>query len=436
MNLRLGPAAAGLLVLLGLGIAMPARATTTHPGQVGVAYRAPAVGWRYVYDGSQARFGSNAPGTFDALDGTWSHANLSDSWDGSTIGGELSATNRPGGVESLVEPDAAYLRLQDTGDPRFAFEGEPSNRKLYFAHNLTAEGASATILDDGVTLSFRARLATTGPLDDRFQGTQTPWSGDDEDDDKPFAGNGYVLHDGGKGIVGVRQAAGGIISFGLASLNEDHAAAQPGAGLVINDANGLVPSHNVDQQDNDHGTLNVAPLVDATIWHEFWINILADPTEPRTGTHAVLVYVDGQPGSYQFFVTAGQGFDYTGISYLALGLGSTLQAGAVDIDHVAWTPGFHHPESIAIPGDATQDHLVRRDDVVRLARFLGTAEFSTPASADFNFDGRTDLADVATLQRVLPPPGATVAVPESAAGWLSTACLTATIITWRLRGAP
>ena len=36
---------------------------------------------------------------------------------------------------------------------------------MYVGHNLSEDGASDTIMDDGVTLNFRTRIPTTGPLD-------------------------------------------------------------------------------------------------------------------------------------------------------------------------------------------------------------------------------------------------------------------------------
>ena len=54
----------------------------------------------------------------------------------------------------------SFLRLQDPGDPRDydGFSGDPSNRKVYVGHNITTDGASDTVLDDGITLNFRIRI--------------------------------------------------------------------------------------------------------------------------------------------------------------------------------------------------------------------------------------------------------------------------------------
>ena len=85
-----------------------------------------------------------------SLDGILSHDNGSDQWDGSAIGGEFGDGNRPGGAMIIEEANVNYLRIQDTGDPRDYGYGDPgSNRKVYLGHDLTTDGYSDTIMDDG-----------------------------------------------------------------------------------------------------------------------------------------------------------------------------------------------------------------------------------------------------------------------------------------------
>jgi hypothetical protein len=292
-------------------------------------YLPPVGGWTYEYDGSAAAAG---PGTgFNALDGTWSHWNGSDEWDGTVIG-----AGRPGGAMSLTEGDTTYLRMQETGDPRDYGMSDPGSiRKLFFGHNATADGASNTFLDDGVTLSFRARLSTTGPLDDLHPdggGGTSPW---------PAGGDGYILHDNGKGNFTLYQQAGGILSFCLA-LSSDHASLNSDA-LIMNNLVGSGTSTNVDT--GESGTANIVPITDLTAWHEFWINIVADTT--NTGTHVVDIYMDGSLTPVTHLLTAGTGSDsddLSGISFLVLGLGSTPQSGAMDVDFVAYKLGTSVPE--------------------------------------------------------------------------------------------
>ena len=269
-------------------------------------YMAPAGGWTYTYSGDSAAAGSGSG--FDALDGTWSHDAGTDEWDGTGIG-----SGRPGGVSALTDGTTGHVRLQETGDPRdYGLLDPGSNRKLYFGHDISGEGASNSILDDGVTLSFRARIATGSPLDDAHPdggGGLTPW---------PVGGDGYVTHDGGKGNFGIKQANGGLISFSLATTS-DLTGVSTG-GLIMNNLNGAVITNDVDE--GDPGTRNLFTLIDPTKWHEFWITIAAG----GTGTHVVNIYADGSLIPTSFDVTAGSGSDFA-VGYLGLGLGSTPQSG-------------------------------------------------------------------------------------------------------------
>lgn len=302
----------------------------------GMDYLAPEGGWTYVYTGDAAAAG--ATGSFDALDGVWDHDNGSDAWDGTAIG-----EGKPGGVASID----GFLRLQDPGDPRdYGFSPDPTNRKIMFGYSITSElgEAADAILDNGVTMSFRARVATGAPLDDVHPdgGAGTaPW---------PEAGNGYVIHDGGKGNFSIRQLMDDkIVSFALA-LPTDDDELEGRQGLVMNKLNGAAPTGDVDLQGDEPGTLNILEL-DPADWHEYWITIQADDT--GVGTHLVRVYVDGALEASEFIVTAGNGDDY-GDSYLAMGVGATPQDGAVDVDFLAYTSGaiapVPEPATIALLG--------------------------------------------------------------------------------------
>ena len=282
----------------------------------------PEDGWSYAYE---AEPGEAEPGVGGAmsLDGTFDHENGSDSWDGSTF-----ADGNPGGAEILEDDDGSYLRIQDTGDPRGDGVADPSNRKLYFTHDLTAEGAGPAALDDGMTLNFRARIPTDGPLDDLSGGLPYPEGGD-----------GYGLHNGGKGTIGIKQANGGLISFSLSTDAGDDATGL-GPGLLMNALNGSVVSPDVDN--GGGGVLNVLPI-DPTEWHEYWVTI--EPDLDLLGTHLVSVYIDGDEDPEMIYsVTAGNGSDADG-SYLAIGHGSTGFSGALDLDFVRVSTLFLEPES-------------------------------------------------------------------------------------------
>ncbi|MDP6795136.1 MAG: hypothetical protein QGG00_07070, partial [Verrucomicrobiota bacterium] len=206
----------------------------TPPEVITSVYEAPEGGWAYSMDVGDIS--------------SWSHNNGSDQWDGSPIGGEFGDGNRPGGVSLL----GTYVRLQDTGDPRdYGYSDSGSNRKIYLGQDLSGKGVSNTILDDGATLHFIARIPTNGPLDplhpDGGGGVQ----------DYPAGGDGYENHDGGKGNIGIKQGAGGNISF---SLNE--------AGKVIITEDGTELE------------------LSTTEWHEFWVT-----TQKSDGGHTVSVYL-------------------------------------------------------------------------------------------------------------------------------------------------
>ncbi|PYM13637.1 MAG: hypothetical protein DME18_08560 [Verrucomicrobia bacterium] len=149
-------------------------AVETLKVRAGVAYPDPPGGWTYLYNGDQRTVADDASG-FASLDGTWSHNNGSDQWDGSVIGGAFTTggvfgrDNAPGGANLITENGVSYLRMQDTGDPRDYGYTDPCNRKVYFGHDVEADGGGADIMDTGVTLTFRARIPTpsntTFPLD-------------------------------------------------------------------------------------------------------------------------------------------------------------------------------------------------------------------------------------------------------------------------------
>jgi hypothetical protein len=289
----------------------------------GVSYPNPLGGWTYTYTGDGAANPDAA-----ALDGTWDHNNGSDAWDGSIIGAGTA-----GGVNALSDGSVNFLRIQDA----LTSGSGTDSRKICFGHSITNDiGATIAgpLLDNGVTISFRACLSTTSPLD----GT---W---------PAGGDGYVPHDGGKDTFSIRQSTSDkIISFGLVPGTDgqkNNGAAMLGgrSGLCMNSLNGTSPSSSVDIWDGE-GTLNLLDIANLTGWHEFWIIIQADTS--GGGTHRVTIYMDGSVTPTVFNVTAGTGNDYD-VSYMGLGLGSTGQAGAIDVDFFAYKPGIVFPPGVPI----------------------------------------------------------------------------------------
>ena len=316
---------------------MAALTTLAQPQtHAGVSFPDPVGGWSYIYNANagQDLFGDTV--SFDALDGTWSHNNGSDTWDGSGLGGTFGAGNAPGGAQIFSEGGIDYLRIQDPGDPRnYGYTPDPTNRKVYFGHDISADGALDDALDSGVTISFRARIPvpskTTKPLDPLHRQNQQA----NGPQPYPEAGDGYVTSDGGKGNFVIKQKNGGAFAFSL-TVPTDTAGGDPNgpranfSGLTMNEFNGNVISSSVNFGQGS-GT-NVLAL-DPTAWHEFWIVLRKDPA--NIGTHEALVYLDGSTTAKFFKITAGTGDDYPGIGYLAMGSTATGQNSALDIDFYA-----------------------------------------------------------------------------------------------------
>ncbi len=259
----------------------------------------------YFYDGDIAVY---APEGFDSLDGTWGHDNGSDAWDGTGPGEGM-----PGGVVSLTEDGVTFLRIQDTGDPRDYGNSDPTNRKVYLTH-LTNGGL------DGATLEFRARVATTPPLDDMNPDGGAgiePW---------PAEGIGYHIRDNGKGMFGISDGVG-IISFSLAQAGEAGFEDAATDVLAMNNLVGAEPSGDVDTGDTATA-LNMLAVDDVTQWNTFTINIAAG----GAGTHIVSVSVNGGAAE-SFEVTAGSGTEGE-TPYITIGSSGTGGITAFDVDYI------------------------------------------------------------------------------------------------------
>ena len=308
----------------------------------------PPGGWTYRFEGDKREPGTGGT-DFDALDGAWNHNNGSDQWDGSEIGGTFSTGgylvgNGPGGVNVLSEPSVTYLRIQDTGDPRDYAYPDPSNRKIYFGHSTTALGGTDVQMDEGITLSFRARIPTASKAADPLD----PWHRDGQQAagvrSYPAAGDGYVTSDGGKGNFVIKQAGGGAIAFSLTETNDTTGGAlTPSAnfsGLTMNEFNGNQLSGNVNF---GQGTGTNVIALDPTDWHTFWIVLKKDLA--NIGTHQAYIYVDGSLTPTVFKMTGGTGAEteYGGLTYLAMGMTATPQNAALDVDFVAYKLGAFFP---------------------------------------------------------------------------------------------
>jgi hypothetical protein len=248
----------------------------------------------------------NATGDCD-----WVHDNGSDQWD-ETGPGE----GNPGGKADLTEDGVSFWRIQDIGDPRDLGISEPSNRKVYLTCDLPG-------VLDGAIFVFRARVATTPPLDNQISGD--PW---------PAGGIGYHIRDNGKGMFGIGETGLGIISFSLAKAGEIEGLETD--ALVMNNLVGTEPTGDVDTSDVAAATaVNILPVPDVTQWNTFTITFEAG----GAGTHIVSIWVNDDPSSLQKFdVTVGTGLEgnaggtYPGGLYIAVGSSGTGGITAFDSD--------------------------------------------------------------------------------------------------------
>lgn len=327
----------------------------------GILFPDPPGGWTYIYHGDQLIVGGENTG-WTSLDGTWTHDNASDAWDGSEIGGTFSTGgfgvgNAPGGASLGVQDGVTYLRLQDTGDPRDYGYPDPSNRKIYFGHDIGTDiglEKASTIMDTGVTLTFRARIPTLAkagpPLDPLHR------DGQQANGVQPYPeiGDGYVTSDGGKGNFVIRQGGNGVdvpagaIAFSFTQTT-DTTGGDPNvnvagfAGLTFNEFNGNVPTANVNF---GQGTKTNVVAFDPTDWHELYIVIRKDPA--NIGTHEAFIFLDGNLTPYVFKMTAGTGADMND-SFLAMGGSATPQNWALDVDWFGYKDEAVFPPGAKLP---------------------------------------------------------------------------------------
>jgi len=183
------------------------------------------------------------------------------------------------------------LSVEDTGDPRGAGFSDPSNRKIYLVRDLGIEG---NVFEGGVTFVARWRI-NPNPVE--------------------APANGYTLHDGGKGQVGiVYHETPANFSFAL-------------------DTGGLLYFANETQE-----PLNVG--------NEFQFHSIWATAQLAGDVYSVNVYVDGNlTTAFSGDVAFGDGSDGEFPDYIAVGMGSTGQDGAMQVDYVGYKAGIYEPLS-------------------------------------------------------------------------------------------
>jgi len=314
--------------------------------RAGIRYTDPRGGWDYQYDADPGEDAFGAGGNaFDALDGTWTHSQA-DKWDGTAPGDAVSdptvdpAGSSPGGV-GIFGDGTSYLRIQDTGDPTSHFWRDPSNRRIYFAHDIVGDpnnDDAGAVMDDGITLTARLRIATPAhpPLDDAFPESpnpQQPW---------PTGGKGYQVSADARGMFGLEQKIGFLTqSTGFSLATEADTPDGVGSGLIMNNT----IRNNVDTTVATPETANLVAISDQSLadWHEFWITIQSDDDNHWR----VMVYRDGALTAEAFSVGKRDTSEYLragiGAANLVMGLSSGSNLGAVDVDFLAYKLGVHAP---------------------------------------------------------------------------------------------
>jgi hypothetical protein len=312
---------------------------------------------------------------------------------GPTPGSPPTPPAAPGGVGAFTDGSTTFIRIQDPGNPQnwgWADKGaqgfiggprqEGNNRKIEFFHQMSRDPAFSgrqDILDFGVTISFRARIATaaTGPLDGIYGeggGTTAPaW---------PSTGKGYEVNNTGRGVFMITQtgAAGpGQLSFGLLDTNTinnlSNSAQLNKTGLVMNNQS-AGPGSSPDTGNATTATLNVAQINNSllTDWHEFWITVKQLPSPINNNTHEVNVYMDGSLTPQIFDVILGPQNEFGTGSNLGMGLTGGSAYGAVDIDYFAYKEGVFAPTLAGVPGDFNNDGKVDAGDYVTWRKNNGT----------------------------------------------------------------
>lgn len=326
-------------------------------------------------------------------------------WDGSAPGDPLGGLPTgippippaaPGGVGTFTEAGTNFLRLQDPGNPApwgwadknaQAGPGAPrqegNNRRLQFNHPLnrdTSYSGDAAILNSGITLSFRTRIATaaTGPIDGVYQesgpagGAPTEW---------PELGVGYPVSGNGRGMFMVTQTGpSGPRQIGFGLVNSENLAREgvsfTTTGLVMNNRASSPAGGSVNTNDATTATLNIVEISDEelTLWNEFWITIQSLPSPIDGNTHEVNVWLNGSLSPETFQVVLGNENEFGSGSHLGLGLSSETRWGAFDLDFFAYREGVVAPQ-LATPtldGDYNGDGFVDAADYTVWRDGLGT----------------------------------------------------------------
>ena len=312
-------------------------------------YLDPPGGWDYVYNPDDHVPATNPmdqyvseKGVEGALDGTWIRSDQTDYWDGSAPGDttppDAEEVRAPGGVEILERAGEGLngqtiktLSIEDAGDPRDDGYAEPSNRKIYFAHVLeeSQEEYKAGRLSAGVTIYVRFRL-TPDPKD-----VENPPNGEPS----RSSNRGQIMvcyYDGDP-----QSPDGEEMSKSWAmSLNDDVLDLTDGGDIY-----GLNPGQWVSVW------VTLEDADDSGYWHNhLFLNGSTVPVRPDWRS---------QLDSWEETIFPDQTIPFTAI---CMGLLSTDEDGAIEIDFIKVKYGEYFPQSAAAPAGPA-DLLCKTQDL-------------------------------------------------------------------------
>ena len=322
--------------------------------------------WDYAYTGDADTFtGTSAAGN---LDGTFTGS--ANRWDGSAPGtfsnpGTNPGGDSPGGVVAVTGSGADagvnYLRIQDTGEPSSYATGgasnwsTPDNGKIFLGHLTEQDNPGSgplPIITNGMTVTFRTRIATTGTLDDVYTelgGGTSAW---------PTGGKGFRVGGSGRAMFTVGQGNVNQVGFSLLTTADIQASSGDTGltgGLYMNNQIGAVDKGTAN---STAATANFVPISDSSLtdWHEFWIKL--EGTAGSFVKFTATVYMDGNTTPVGTFtdVTAASDIGTFVGSVIAMGGGSGSGFGAWDTDFYAYTLTALDP--VGIPEPATMSLMV------------------------------------------------------------------------------
>ncbi len=299
-------------------------------------YLDPEGGWNYIYNPDLHNPELHPmdlyvaeKGIKGALDGMWIRSVRTDYWDGSSPGVSTSPDDpdpiAPGGIEILTRETEGLngeaiqtLSIEDPGDPRQDDYVDPSNRKLYFAYPLDPppEPLDGGRLAAGITLYARFRL--------------TPDPKDVSD-----APNGEPSRDSNRGQIMLVFYDGDPDNDETTEQSKSWGMSLDGSTLDVTDGgdiHGLKPGEWVSVW------VTLEDADESGFYHNhLFINGNTVPIRPDWRSE-----LDG----WEETIYSNETIQYTA---LCMGLLSTGEDGAIEIDFIKIKYGEHFPESAFAP---------------------------------------------------------------------------------------